>query len=285
MKVLTKRNCIIILIVLCLFMIIGSFYDYPISLALYNQKNPFGIFFASYGQLPAMLCSGVGGLLLMRVYHHDKRIKRVLSIVFGILLQVMAVIGIAVDPVLYMHIPMAVSCIIALVIVGSVDITILKMTKDASIDMMKKVMWLFIGTMFIELIVINIVKILWARPRMRMITAMNVDFQPWWVIGSEMKDSLMALGVVSEEFKSFPSGHTGNAACMMLLSALPLICSSLKGKESLLFVVGIIFTLLVAFSRIIMGAHFLTDVTVGMTVTFVVMNIMNQLIFKRTYFY
>lgn len=124
--------------------------------------------------------------------------------------------------------------------------------------------------MFLEMIIINIIKIPWARPRMRMITAQNQVFQPWWVIGSDMKDHLMALGIAAEEFKSFPSGHTGNAACALLLGVLPVICQKLKGKENLLFFIGVIFTLTVAFSRIIVGAHFLTDVTIGMSVTFLI---------------
>ena len=69
---------------------------------------------------------------------------------------------------------------------------------------------------------------------------------------------------------SFPSGHTGNAACALLLGVLPVICQKLKGKENLLFFIGVIFTLIVAFSRIIVGAHFLTDVTIGMSVTFLI---------------
>ena len=48
-----------------------------------------------------------------------------------------------------------------------------------------------------------------------------------------MKNYLMALGVAAEEFKSFPSGHTGNAACAILLVILPLVCQKLKGKENI----------------------------------------------------
>ena len=106
---------------------------------------------------------------------------------------------------------------------------------------------------------------------MRMIAVQpEAAFQPWWVIGSEMKDTLMTMGVAAEEFKSFPSGHSGNAACALLLSILPLICSRLKGKETMLMASGILITLMVAGSRIVMGAHFLSDITVGMGITFLV---------------
>ncbi len=175
------------------------------------------------------------------------------------------------DPMLYIpHMSIVLSLIIAVILVGVVNFIMLKLTQDANRQQIKKVIILFIGVMFLEMIIINIIKIPWARPRMRMITAQNQVFQPWWVIGSDMKDHLMALGIAAEEFKSFPSGHTGNAACALLLGVLPVICQKLKGKENLLFFIGVIFTLTVAFSRIIVGAHFLTDVTIGMSVTFLI---------------
>ena len=117
---------------------------------------------------------------------------------------------------------------------------------------------------------------------MRMIVQQPfASFQPWWIIGSDMKNHLMALGVAAEEFKSFPSGHTGNAACAILLVILPLVCQKLKGKENILFFIGIIFTLIVAFSRIIMGAHFLTDVTIGMSVTLIIEMLLIHILWKK----
>lgn len=117
---------------------------------------------------------------------------------------------------------------------------------------------------------------------MRMISSRHdVSFQSWWVIGNTMKDQLMALGVASEEFKSFPSGHTANAACAMLLCVLPLLNSHLEGKENLLFFIGVCFTFFVALSRIIMGAHFLTDVVTGMAISLVIQMIMARVIFKN----
>lgn len=96
-----------------------------------------------------------------------------------------------------------------------------------------------------------------------------------------MKTKLMALGVASEEFKSFPSGHTGCATCALLLAALPLLSDRLKGKETMLLWIGVAFTIVVAFSRIIMGAHFLTDVTVGMSVTVLVISILMNILYKK----
>ena len=271
MKVFEKKNCLFVGILLLVFMIVGSFFDFQISTALFDPDSLFGMLFASYGQLPAMLCISTAGTLLIKIADHRKKVLLILSYLFGILLNAFAILGITMDPMLYIpHMSIVLSLIIAVILVGVVNFIMLKLTQDANRQQIKKVIILFIGVMFLEMIIINIIKIPWARPRMRMITAQNQVFQPWWVIGSDMKDHLMALGIAAEEFKSFPSGHTGNAACALLLGVLPVICQKLKGKENLLFFIGVIFTLTVAFSRIIVGAHFLTDVTIGMSVTFLI---------------
>lgn len=126
------------------------------------------------------------------------------------------------------------SVMIAVIIVGVIDFIMWKLTQNANREQVKKVIILFLGVMFLEIIIINVIKIPWGRPRMRMITAQNQVFQPWWVIGSSMKDHLMSLGIAAEEFKSFPSGHSANAACAMMLGVLPCYLSKTKGKRKLI---------------------------------------------------
>lgn len=282
-NIFKKKNCIIIGLLLFVFMIIGSFYDYQISTVLLNQKSTFGILLASYGQVPAMLCFSIGGTLLMKITSLQNKVKLVISYTFGILLNAFAIMGITMDPMLYMDgMSMALSLIIAVALVLIVDVIFLKLTRNANRDQLKKFVILILGVVLIEIILINIIKVPWARPRMRMIaTNGEASFQPWWIIGSNIKENLMALGVAAEEFKSFPSGHTGNAACTILLGALPLISNNLKGKEDMLFLIGVAFTFIVAFSRVIMGAHFLTDVTVGMSLTFIIEVILIFILWKR----
>lgn len=282
-KIFQKKYCLFIICVLAGLMVIGSFYDYQISLKLYDPSRLFGILFASYGQLPAMLCMSISGLLLIKIANPIKKVKFILSYIFGGLLHVFAVLAITMDPMLYIQdMKLAISVIIAIILVGIVDVVIWKLVQDTEPKKLKKMIILLLTTMFLEIIIINLIKIPWGRPRMRMISQQSqAMFQPWWVIGSERKEQLMAIGIAAEEFKSFPSGHTGNAACAILLGTLPFISARLKGKETLLFFIGVVMTMIVAFSRIIMGAHFLSDVTVGMSVTFIIEMIMVYYILKR----
>lgn len=180
------------------------------------------------------------------------------------------------------ELPKAVLVIITLVIVFGLDFFAVKLVKGAERQDIKRfVKFLFFVTV-IQMLLINIIKVPWARPRMRMIAVTEgAAFQPWWVIGSNMKETLTAIGVAAEEFKSFPSGHTGCAASLIYIALLPTVCTKLKGKENQLFWGAVVFAGIVAFSRIIMGAHFLTDVTVGFAVTCLVAYIGNAIIYRK----
>ena len=122
-----------------------------------------------------------------------------------------------------------------------------------------------VGTMLL----INIIKVPWGRARMRLIasTGNASYFTPWWKAGSTLKNQLVAEGVSSDEFRSFPSGHTACAACAMLVALLPTVSKFFKGKEKRMGLIGCLWTAIVAFSRLRMGAHFLTDVTMAWLVT------------------
>lgn len=267
-----KKKCLIVVVTLLAMLGVGSFFDFQISSALYDPNNVYGIFFASFGQVPAMLCWSFGGVILVRLAKDKNIFIKILAFVGCALFNLLALAALTFDPYQYIKVlPIAVCFVIALIIAGVSNYAFYKATENTSKEDLKKLCIVLIGAMLLSNIIVNIVKVPWSRPRMRMIAEQPLaSFQPWWVIGCEAREALMALGVASEEFKSFPSGHACCAACMMLLCVLPLVSEKMKGKENILFAIGFGFPLLVALARIIAGAHFLTDVTVGMTVTFIV---------------
>lgn len=125
----------------------------------------------------------------------------------------------------------------------------------------------FLLVIFADILVVNLIKIPWGRARMRLVAVDDrAYFMPWWQPGKALRDTLVAAGVAAEEFKSFPSGHSANASSLMLLCLLPQLSPKLAGKRTALFLVGFAWTSLVAASRIVMGAHYLTDTIVGFAV-------------------
>ena len=123
-----------------------------------------------------------------------------------------------------------------------------------------------------------VVKLIIHRPRYRYCVREGVtDFYNWWQTCKEYKEIIDKKLVIDgflidkEEFKSFPSGHSGTAAIMMMfLPYTSLFFNRMKGKETLMFYLGFAWTLLMMFSRMLVGAHFLTDTCMGAMVIMVV---------------
>ena len=100
-------------------------------------------------------------------------------------------------------------------------------------------------------------------------------FTRWYKIGNDM-------GVYSEA-TSFPSGHTAAAAYTMLLPALFSKCKALNKYYIPAFIIGFAYTLAMGISRLVKGAHYLTDIASGAMIIFalmlIIIGIMN--VFER----
>ncbi|MCF0112701.1 MAG: phosphatase PAP2 family protein, partial [Bacilli bacterium] len=134
------------------------------------------------------------------------------------------------------------------------------------------------------------IKLLWLRPRWRTLVALQqsgaIDsatnawipfYQPqgFWNFNSLYVDpisesqriiAMNSLGIVSwgtEEFVSFPSGHVINVTALTSLSMMSLFMPKLRGKERYVRFGVYAFAALVAFTRILCGAHYLSDVAFG----------------------
>lgn len=131
-----------------------------------------------------------------------------------------------------------------------------------------------IGSILFALALVNILKNPMGRMRYR---AMNVigDFSgytPWYAAnGQPDKTWMRETFGTADAFKSFPSGHTRAAAgTFYLVSLADVIGVKSKRKRAALWCFAILFTGLVAVSRIVVGAHFFSDVLVGGTIGFAV---------------
>lgn len=77
-----KHLCMLLIFGALICMVLGSFFDYGISQAIFNESSIFGIFLASYGQLPGMLCFSVGGLLMIKTTDKTKKNKEDFAVFF-----------------------------------------------------------------------------------------------------------------------------------------------------------------------------------------------------------
>ena len=256
---------------LVLLMILGSFFDFQISSVLYpGKESSFGQFFAAFGELPAFLALICAGVLLFR---HRGCLRKDWNILFllasfglvlgGIFLSVHE----AADnvPAMPTWVPLLVTVFFAALCAAALLLATSAAPGKTVVRFVLTLIFVCVGTM----IVVNVIKVPWGRARMRLIasTGNASYFTPWWKAGSALKNQLVAEGVSSDEFRSFPSGHTACAACAMLMALLPTVSKRFRGKEKRLCLCGVLWTAIVAVSRVCMGAHFLTDVTMAWLVT------------------
>lgn len=281
-----KRHFYIVIGILLVGFIIGSFLDLQINEAIYSDRNMFGIIMASFGTYPcyAGLSFAAGGLLVTSVKKKD------LHIVWKIVSWVLAAIGYIVSVWLgskdvpsvngfnndALELPFTIANILVFAGVGALGFIVCNKGDENKL-------WIALMVMAVIFLVALLptsflIKLVIHRPRYRyVVRGGDIAFHHWWesykdyqtyIEGNHVFDG---VEVTKEEFKSFPSGHSGSAAIMMMvLPYLSMFFNKLKGKETMLFYIGFGWTVVMMFSRLLVGAHYLSDTCMGALIVVVV---------------
>ena len=270
--------------------IAGSFCDLSVSQALLVEKHPAGLFLAAFGVIPgygigAFMCGvlaeaiknrrktltaklfpGIAAAVffLAAVYFSSKDVFSINGFYhpeyekFSVLVSL---------PFMFLYAWFGYRCARGQ---GSRDVT-----AYAFIVIAAMLIVLVLGTVGIKSIL--------HRPRYRIIIKGVTDFHPWWKKCADYKELMTAFGVTSEEFKSFPSGHTCAAALTMMFPViLPAFLKNRRKRMTGWFVTAFLYTLLVGFSRIVVGAHFLSDVGAGGLIGLAGIFAVNEIVTRRT---
>ena len=153
-------------------------------------------------------------------------------------------------------------------------------------DWENKNMWiifviLVVLLVFALLFVIPTLKDIIHRPRFRLIEATGVEFHNWWQPCKNYKELMELYDTASDNFKSYPSGHTAEASILLVTTAfLPLAGKKFQKMQKPLFIGCCVLIVLVAFARILAAAHFLSDVSTGATVMVALLIIANEVIMR-----
>ncbi|HBP52721.1 MAG TPA: hypothetical protein DD626_05450 [Clostridiales bacterium] len=113
-------------------------------------------------------------------------------------------------------------------------------------------------------------------------------YTPWYVRNGQPDEAIInsfidAYPGASDAFKSFPSGHTCAAGMSYALIMLPDVVDFKHKKAGKIacWVTPVVITMLVAISRIVVGAHYMSDVTFGGTIAFVSFILMREIFVCR----
>ena len=85
------------------------------------------------------------------------------------------------------------------------------------------------------------------------------------------------------KYTSFPSGHTCSAGIIYSLICMPYVFTKFNTKKWKVFwyVVPVFYTGIVGLSRIVVGAHFLSDVLVGGTIAYLASELAKYIFFIK----
>ena len=260
-----KNNwLVVVLISTCLILaVVFGIYDLEISKQIVNQNSGWAKFLEDYGMVPGLIVI-LSGVFIYYSYIKQRTNLRswIMKVVFflttaGLIIYILDIFfsnNVKEDFVLnhlltYSIISFFISILIFILL------HIRKPAQGLNKIIFAKVV---VGTAFFGYVIcIQLIKTFWGRVRFRELDSTFSQFTPWY----------LPQGITG--FDSFPSGH---AASGFILLPLIILFSSKKGwKKDLVVGLIIIWGFVLALSRVIIGAHYASDVLFGslfITITF-----------------
>ena len=270
----------LIIALLSLF-ILGNFFDLKLSLLVYNQNSIYGIIGASFGELPAWFMLSITGVIVYKISRLvNIRWKKILCVTFSVILLIVSFLLIFhSESIIYNGLTKYLNIWLRLFIAFLLSLFFVffafKVINVNDKYILIKIAFIILLTVVMQIVVTTLLKYIWSRPRFRMISLGSESydvydlFRSWYQPGKGLAGKVFA-DEASEQFKSFPSGHTSSAACSFLFFFIPSL--NVRLRDSAKFrvissIIAVIFTLTIAYSRIVYGAHYLTDVSFGFFIT------------------
>lgn len=260
-NILKNKNFLLAVFIVGLILIMG-FFDLSISKFVYNPDSGVSNFFEKYGQLILPFAVLVSSFGLVRFLIHEKN-KKYYFYIFAFLASLLYIILIFAKIKEYSFGFFSVLILFSL----AIFITLFSILK-LDLKVLRNLKLIFIKIIFaavISTLVVILLKGLWGRIRFRDIADFNEQFTMWYKING-----------MNGEF-SFPSSHAANVG---ILYGICYFNINKKYKDIVMLFVFLIIILL-SFSRIIIGAHFVTDIIAGIGITIFSFKLMDYILPKQ----
>ncbi len=268
---------IVILLFFGVLFIVGTFWDEEIAKALYSPDNTAAVVITSTGLIPYFMAPVLFcGALYERSVHssRSKPVKVILCAVCVLIALFVGFIGggaIADRNCFGMLFPSInrnypVIFIISVIVeypLFFVGYHFANKTEDKLLT--QRIIWLMI-ILLAAFIAMQALKHTFHRPRYR--TAVlgfeGIGFVPWYTQFEGSAGFAEMYSINADEFLSFPSGHSiQSVSAMYILPSVAWIFPKLKNKRVFLNVCGFLFGCVIMVTRMILGAHYLSDVSMG----------------------
>ncbi len=221
-------------------------WDYPVSVFLTEHSLPLIDFIGSrFGPLPAVLIPA-WSILVLGEYREKNRIFRIAAL---------AVLGIGAFNTVKPDLSSMLG-ILMMILIWAVYYALVRLFPIPEFtEYRERVMWFSITVTYLSQGIVQLMKLIWGRPRYYAIQKYGLTFHRWYEIAG--------LAWRSDRFRSFPSGHTVSAAAVFLILFLPRLFPEKHWKTGICFLIAALYTVFVASTRIFAGMHFLSDVLAG----------------------
>lgn len=242
-----------LMLVCALALAVFYFTDLPIAQAVYHPNTAFGIFF---DVLSPSIAPMVGLFLICTLYTsgRGRSISQAARITELVLAAVCAVIAVhqfdhyAKTDLPIWGIGLAAAGLLALMLV------LTRWIKPDRAQLQQLVISAVVMILTVFLLV-QVIKMIWGRRRFFTMDDPLTQFTPW---------IFPQGGGTGNTYQSFPSGHTANGCALLLVLLFPRAIPALRRVRPLLVVLVTAWIPMMAFSRMLEGKHFASDVTAGL---------------------
>ncbi len=252
--------------------VIFAFTDLAIMQRISNPQSAWAHLFEAYGQLPGTLTAFMGGSILLRIalQPEKKTFKAILGIVLLMIPTLLLGLGFWGDAmgmqadaevnIMLAAVMALISLIVVQIILQQIAPEKLKPLKPFA----QTALWLFL----LANLVVWAIKILWGRWTYRDILEVGdlTLFTPWY------------LPQGSNGHHSFISGHTANAFCVLPLTML---FRKDPKRHTIAWVAVLLWGVVAALSRVVIGAHFPSDVLFAAAVTLLIFVLLQRRFLKK----
>ena len=134
--------------------------------------------------------------------------------------------------------------------------------------LVQRIIGLFI-ILLLAFVIMQSLKYTFNRPRYRTVVLgyEGIGFVPWYTRFEGASEYSELYGINGDEFLSFPSGHSIlSVSAMYILPSFSWIFPKLRKHQFIMVMTGFLFGLVIMLTRIMLGAHYLSDVSMGATI-------------------
>lgn len=242
---------VVIFLSLC---IVFNMYDLDISIALTKHYNGFYEFFDDYGELPIYVGPIIFGATFFVLA--EKNYQKALCGMITFFAYLIALVKINYNKEIEINFLNSVISTLEALLLSTLSLFFFSKMKIETLENIKDIAILGCLVTIVSVSLIEILKNIWGRVRFRDLSEDYHEFTRLFNINGFNGN------------KSFPSGHTNAGTSILLLSLLVPRFSDKKWLKYAIVSICFVYITILAVSRIVVSAHYASDVLCGFVVGF-----------------